>query len=89
MVIGKVALEAIKSSAKVYIRDAGAAYSTAFLGGVVAGAGYMGLKDGIQLGKKLPGYAKTAWRKVFKKKTDQNHEQPESTEFKPEEPTQE
>lgn len=89
MVIGKVALEAVKSSAKVYIRDAGAAYSSAFLGGVIAGAGFIGLKDGLQLGMKLPGYAKAACSKVFKKKAGQNPEQPGTTEFKPEEPTQE
>ena len=89
MVIGKVALEAVKASAKVYIRDAGASYSTAFLGGVVAGAGYMGLKEGFQIGMKLPGYAKTGWNKVFKKKAKQDLIPPKTMEFKPEEPTQE
>lgn len=84
MVIGKVALDAVKASAKVYIRDASVAYSSAFLGGVMAGAGYIGLKDGIQFGKKLPGYAKAGWKKVFGKKIDKIPTQIDG-ELKPEE----
>ena len=85
MVIGKVAVDALKASAKVYIRDASVAYGTAFLGGVMAGAGFVGLKDGIDFGKKLPGYAKAGWKKVFTKKVDKippqndNKNKPEET----------
>lgn len=89
MVIGKAALEAGKGALKLYVRDAGAAYSSAFLGGVVAGAGFVGLKDGFQLGMKLPAGAKALCKKVFKKKDKPTPEQPQATEFKPEEPTQE
>ena len=83
MVIGKVALETVKASAKVYIRDASVAYSSAFLGGVMAGAGFVGLKDGIEFGKKLPGYAKAGWKKLTAKKVDKMSNQIDG-EFKPE-----
>ena len=83
--VAKVALESVKAAAKIYIRDASVAYSSAFVGGVIAGAGFVGLKEGFRFGVKLPGYAKSACNKVFSKKNKQDDGTIEG-EYKPEDP---
>lgn len=85
MVGKEIAKTAVVGMLKTYVRDAGAAYATAFLGGFVAGAGYIGLKNGIEYGKTVYCGATQLVKKAFKKKDRKaENPQPESNTENPE-----
>lgn len=79
MVSTKLLKEGVVTALKVYGRDAAVGYSTAFIGGVVAGASWIGLKDGLGFGKDLAKGAKKLAKKAFTKKPKKVIEPPAQT----------